>query len=421
MTFTEELWLGVAMMRDYAFEIDGGDILQATHPRHGSNRQWAITVEPDSVGPVTIKLPATTDCEAMGAVCTEDGRSLSNASAATVAGPVPTDAWVDGTVLALTWPTRRDSFAPPDSTDFVVHVGGRLLPVASASLRTHGAVLALSRAVRPGEAVLVDYLGSGMHPLRAAHGGRVPAWRDLTVSNLTDTDQARELPAAAPFDAGWRRSLSLAGAGLTDEGLAILDLPSNLRRLNLSGNALTDLWPVAGLWELESLDLSDNSVVDLAPLAGLTSLRRLDLAGNRIDDLGPLAGLPALEVLLLDGNRVVDAGALTHFGRLANLGLSHNHVAELEPLSDLWSLRRLDLGGNPARDLSPLGDLETLVWLRVPTVGGLVPAYRLARLRWLLEPTVAGVCLQCGKPPWSVAVPQVQPERSAPGAGKDQR
>ena len=271
VTFTEELWLGVAMMRDYAFEIDGGDILQATHPRHGSNRQWAITVEPDSVGPVTIKLPATTDCEAMGAVCTEDGRSLSNASAATVAGPVPTDAWVDGTVLALTWPTRRDSFAPPDSTDFVVHVGGRLLPVASASLRTHGAVLALSRAVRPGEAVLVDYLGSGMHPLRAADGGRVPAWRDLTVSNLTDTDQARELPAAAPFDAGWRRSLSLAGAGLTDEGLAILDLPSNLRRLNLSGNALTDLWPVAGLWELESLDLSDNSVVDLAPLAGLTS------------------------------------------------------------------------------------------------------------------------------------------------------
>ncbi len=421
VTFTEELRLSVAMMRDYAFEIVGGDILQATRPGHGSNRQWAITVEPDSVGPVTIKLPATTDCEAMGAVCTENGRPLSNASAATVAGPAPTGAWLDGAVLALAWPTRRDGFAAPAGADFAVHVGGRLLPVASASLRTHGAVLALSRAVRPGEAVLVDYLGSGMHPLRAADGGRVPAWRDLTVSNLTDTDRARELPAAAPFDAGWRRSVSLAGAGLADGGLAIRDLPANLRRLDLSGNALTDLWPVAGLRELESLDLSDNSVVDLAPLAGLTSLRRLDLAGNRIDDLGPLAGLPALEVLLLDGNRVVDAGALMHFGRLENLGLSGNRVAELEPLSDLWSLRRLDLGGNPARDLSPLGDLETLVWLRVPSAGEPAPAHRLARLRWLLAPTGAGVCLACGKPPWSVDVRQVQPERSAPGAGEDRR
>ena len=421
VTFTEDLPLSVAMMRDRAFEVAGGDVLQATRRKHGSNRQWAITVEPDSIGPVTIKLPATTDCEAIGAVCTEDGRRLSNASAAMVAGPVPTGAWVDGTVLALTWPTPRDGFAAPAGADFAVQVGGRLLPVASASVRTHGAVLALSRAVRPGEAVLLDYLGSAMHPLRAADGGRVPAWRDLAVANVTGTIRARELAAAERSDAGWRRSLSLAGAGLADGGLATRELPANLLRLDLSSNALTDLWPVAGLRELESLDLSDNAIVDLAPLAGLTSLRRLDLAGNRIDDLWPLAGLPALEVLLLDDNQVADAGALAHFGRLENLGLSSNRVADLEPLSDLWSLRRLDLGGNPARDLSPLGDLETLVWLRVPSAGEAAPAHRLLQLRWLLTPTVAGVCLACGDRQWSVEARQVQPERSESRADEARR
>ena len=36
--------------------------------------------------PVTIVLPATTDCEAQGAICTGDGRKLSNSLSFTVSG-----------------------------------------------------------------------------------------------------------------------------------------------------------------------------------------------------------------------------------------------------------------------------------------------------------------------------------------------
>ena len=59
----------------------------ASRKTQGSNMRWTITVQPDGDGDVTIALPATTNCSADGAVCTEDGRMLSNASAITVPGP----------------------------------------------------------------------------------------------------------------------------------------------------------------------------------------------------------------------------------------------------------------------------------------------------------------------------------------------
>ena len=36
---------------------------------------------------ITVTLPATTDCDAEGAICTEDGRMLSNELVLTVGGP----------------------------------------------------------------------------------------------------------------------------------------------------------------------------------------------------------------------------------------------------------------------------------------------------------------------------------------------
>ena len=44
-------------------------------------------MEPDSDADVTVVLPVTTDCAAQGAVCTSDGRKLSNSVELTVAGP----------------------------------------------------------------------------------------------------------------------------------------------------------------------------------------------------------------------------------------------------------------------------------------------------------------------------------------------
>ena len=74
-------------LRDHAFTVTGGEVQGARRLVSGSNIRWEITVRPDGDGTVAIVLPITTDCTALGAVCTGDGRKLSNRLELTVSGP----------------------------------------------------------------------------------------------------------------------------------------------------------------------------------------------------------------------------------------------------------------------------------------------------------------------------------------------
>ena len=85
--FSEELDLSYVTLRDHAFTVTGGSVKKAQRTDKPSNILWRITVRPDSTGDVTIGLPATTDCDAQGAICTGDGRKLSNSLNFTVSGP----------------------------------------------------------------------------------------------------------------------------------------------------------------------------------------------------------------------------------------------------------------------------------------------------------------------------------------------
>ena len=74
-------------LRDHAFTVTGGEVVRARRLEPGKNVRWEIHVSPDSNVVVTIVLPATTDCEAEGAICTGDGRMLSELVELTVSGP----------------------------------------------------------------------------------------------------------------------------------------------------------------------------------------------------------------------------------------------------------------------------------------------------------------------------------------------
>ena len=87
LRFSEEFSLSYKMLRDHAFTVAGGTVQKAERITKGSNLRWLITVRPDGDGQVAITLPATTDCDAEGAICTGDGRMLSNELVLTVDGP----------------------------------------------------------------------------------------------------------------------------------------------------------------------------------------------------------------------------------------------------------------------------------------------------------------------------------------------
>ena len=88
LSFSEDVsGLSYETLRDHAFDTVGGDVRRASRVTPGSNQEWTITIAPSGDGDVTITLPETTNCNATGAVCNEDGVAFSEEISATIAGP----------------------------------------------------------------------------------------------------------------------------------------------------------------------------------------------------------------------------------------------------------------------------------------------------------------------------------------------
>ena len=98
-TFLFEVWFSetphpdfsYTTLRDHAFTVTGGQLVNVRRLEPPGNISWEIEVRPDDSGDVVVVLPATTDCNADGAVCTGDGRMMSNRSELTVPWPLPTE------------------------------------------------------------------------------------------------------------------------------------------------------------------------------------------------------------------------------------------------------------------------------------------------------------------------------------------
>ena len=86
VAFSDAIKISYKTLRDASFAVTGGEVTRASRV-DGRRDLWKITVEPDSHEAVRIDLPETTGCGAAGAICTDDGRPLSHALSAAVAGP----------------------------------------------------------------------------------------------------------------------------------------------------------------------------------------------------------------------------------------------------------------------------------------------------------------------------------------------
>ena len=102
LRFSEEFSRSYETLRDHAFTVTGGTVKKAQRMDKPSNIHWRITVEPDSSADVTVVLPVTTGCDDQGAVCTEDGRMLSNRLEFTVPGPPQNTAAEGGPAISGT-------------------------------------------------------------------------------------------------------------------------------------------------------------------------------------------------------------------------------------------------------------------------------------------------------------------------------
>ena len=134
----------------------------------------------------------------------------------------------------------------------------------------------------------------------------------------------------------------------------------NLTELVFDDTHVSDLSPLAGLINLEVLGVSTPLISDLSPLKGLKNLTTLWFHRTQVSDLSPLVGLTNLEDLSANQGGIFDAirKIEEQTGRVINA--NHGNISDLSPLAGLSNLRRIWFWGNPISDLSPLAGLTKL-------------------------------------------------------------
>ena len=155
--------------------------------------------------------------------------------------------------------------------------------------------------------------------------------------------------------------LQLIKLDVTDRGianLAGLEFATNLTRLKIGRNPITDLSPIAGLIKLESLYMWATPVSDITPVANLTNLNEFRPSYCEIADISPLAHLLKLEILSLNGNKITDITPLANLTQLRHLNLDSNAIVDVWPLAGLTLLTLLSIENNRITDHSPLDGLS---------------------------------------------------------------
>ena len=87
IAFSEGISIGFRTFRDQSLSVSGGSVTKAKRVDRRKDL-WEVTVEPGSLGDVTVTLAGGRACGTAGAVCTGDGRALSATISTTVLGPV---------------------------------------------------------------------------------------------------------------------------------------------------------------------------------------------------------------------------------------------------------------------------------------------------------------------------------------------
>ena len=180
-------------------------------------------------------------------------------------------------------------------------------------------------------------------------------------------------------------NLDASNSGILD--LTGLEYATNLYRLVLNDNLVSDLEPISDLTQLSELELNHNQISDVFYLSQLTNLTKLELNNNSISnlehlsaltnlvdlqldfnlitDISDLSGLTNLEVLYLRGNQISTIDDLSGLTKVLSLDLRENLIEDINALSGLTELYQLGLSDNLISDISPLSGLMELhlLWL----------------------------------------------------------
>ena len=202
-------------MYQQAVRVTNGEATNA-FPKDNQPKIWVFWIKPLYNETIRVELLPTTDCEAEGAICTEDGRPLSNRAlwdimpsnpnAVDETAPELQRAEVDGAHLVLLYREGLDETSTPAEGAFTVTVGGQPRSLAASNpvaVDGRRIRLTLASAVAHGDTVTVGYTVPTENPIQDRAQNAAAALSDQAVTNHTpegDTTAPELLEATASTD-----------------------------------------------------------------------------------------------------------------------------------------------------------------------------------------------------------------------------
>ncbi|CAL6103176.1 Conserved_hypothetical protein [Hexamita inflata] len=121
---------------------------------------------------------------------------------------------------------------------------------------------------------------------------------------------------------------------------------TNLVKLKLIGNYITDIEVLSTLVNLEELDLSKNKKINISPIKYLTKLTKLSLEKCELKDIQGLSFLTNLIYLNLNGNIGLNIFPVQHLRQLNHLKLQETKIIDISILNLLINMKDLDISHN---------------------------------------------------------------------------
>ena len=153
--------------------------------------------------------------------------------------------------------------------------------------------------------------------------------------------------------------------GIADQKLFDLYIleHTNIERLVLCDNLITNLSPLTGMPCLSELYLKGNPISDISILRNIPTLRLLNISFTQVTNLSPMVGT-RLQSLILFDTSISDYSPLLEMPQLETLKVNRLDLKGISVCSQLTQLGSLAIGNTPdLTELAPLSGLTKLYFL----------------------------------------------------------
>ncbi len=195
-------------------------------------------------------------------------------------------------------------------------------------------------------------------PDQLYHLGTMTTLQEIILMDTDVNEQTLSVIAGLPE----LTRLTMINCSLTS--ITSLSEARNLEFLDLRENLLGKLTPLANCQNLQEVYLGDNhAITDLSPLSQLSQLRVLDVSGNALAVIDPICGIPSLERLDVSNNKIVSLGNIGDLALLNYLNCENNALTSIAGVEMCSQLQELNIADNQITDILALSSLPRLGYL----------------------------------------------------------